>query len=773
MKKQIAVFFLSYGLILIFMLFFSGFKNNSPIKEDLRTKNNIEAKVDSVLGLMHLNEKIGQLVQYSGGWDATGPSSSKGDQHKLDKLKKGEVGSMLNVTSVAAIRETQKLVMEHSRLKIPLIFGYDVIHGYKTIFPIPLGETASWDLDLIEKSAAIAAKETAASGINWTFAPMIDVSRDARWGRIMEGAGEDPYLNSVVGVARIKGFQGNDLSDINTIAACAKHFAGYGFAEAGRDYNTINIGENELHNTILPPFKAASEAGVATFMNSFNDIDGIPATGHKTLQRTILKEQWGWDGFVVSDWGSIGEMIAHGYAKDKKHASEIAMNAGSDMDMESYAYEAHLESLLEEGKVSIAQIDEAVRRILGIKFQLGLFDDPYKYCNEEREISNVYTKEHLTIAREVAKKSIVLLKNENKVLPLSKKLKSIAIIGPLANDKNSPLGNWRGKATYNSAVSLLEGVKSAVDNTTIVHYAKGIDLTIPTLEEGSNQFLHPLKFNTTDRAGINEAVEIAKKSDIVILVIGEDAYQTGEGRSQTNIGFLGLQNELLEAIYKVNKNIVIVLMNGRPMDLSRTSEIASSILVCWHLGSESGNAIADVIFGDYNPSGKLPVSFPQNVGQEPLYYNQKNTGRPYSSNHVTFSGYRDAPKTALYPFGFGLSYTTFAYNNLELNKSEMSKDGEISVSVEVTNTGNKDGEEVVQLYIRDLVGSLVRPIKELKAFKKLKIKAGETKTVIFNINSKTLEFYTANKKWEVEPGEFNVWVGGDSNTTLKKSFNVL
>jgi len=776
MRKRVFTIITVYSSVILFILLIvfgceeksSGAVHNSNSNLD----KNIEKKVDSVLSLMHLNEKIGQLVQYSGGWDATGPSSSQGDQHKLKKLKKGEVGSMLNVTSLATIRETQKIVMEHSRLKIPLIFGYDVIHGYKTIFPIPLGETASWDLDIIKQSAAIAAKETAASGINWTFAPMIDVSRDARWGRIMEGAGEDPYLNSVVGVARIKGFQGDDLSDINTIAACAKHFAGYGFGEAGRDYNTVNIGENELHNTILPPFKAAAEAGVATFMNSFNDIDGIPATGHKVLQRDILKGDWNWNGFVVSDWGSIGEMIAHGYAKDKKHAAEIALNAGSDMDMESYAYEAHLEQLLDENKVSLDQIDDAVRRILRVKFQLGLFDDPYKYCNELREIENVYTEEHLAIARDVAKRSIVLLKNENKLLPLSKSIKSIAVIGPLADDKDSPLGNWRGKATYNSAVSLLEGVKNAVGDNTKIHYAKGVDITIPTLEVGANQFLYPLKFNTTDDSGIAEAVEAAKKSEVVLLAIGENAYQTGEGRSQTNIGFVGLQNELLEAVYKVNKNIVIVLMNGRPMDLSHVSEMAFGILECWHLGSESGNAIADVVFGDYNPSGKLPVSFPYNVGQEPLYYNQKNTGRPSSDQHVTFSGYRDSPKTALYPFGFGLSYTTFSYDNLELSKNEISKDGEIIVSVNVTNTGDRDGEEVVQLYIRDLVGSFVRPIKELKGFEKVLLKAGETKSVSFIVSSKTLQFYTSNKKWEVEPGKFYVWVGGDSTTILKETFTV-
>ncbi|WP_452225021.1 beta-glucosidase BglX [Lacinutrix chionoecetis] len=746
----------------------------NPKNYSIELKNSeTERKVDSVLALMKINEKIGQLVQYSGGWDATGPTSSQGDQHKLDKLKKGEVGSMLNVTSVASIRETQRIVMEHSRLKIPLIFAYDVIHGYKTIFPIPLGESASWDLDIIEQSAAIAAKESAASGLNWTFAPMLDVSRDARWGRVMEGAGEDPYLASKIGVARIKGFQGEDLANIYTIAACAKHFAGYGFAEAGRDYNTITVGEFELHNTILPPFKAAAEAGVATFMNSFNDIDGIPATGHKALQRDLLKGKWNWDGFVVSDWGSIGEMIAHGYAEDKKHAAQIALNAGSDMDMESYAYEASLEALLKENKVNIEDIDDAVKRVLRIKFQLGLFDDPYRYCDDERERTEVLSEGNLKVARDVAKKSIVLLKNENNILPLSKKAKSIAVIGPLADDKNSPLGNWRGKGEYNSAVSLLEGVKALADKNMTIYYEKGVDLTIPTLEPGKNQFLHPLKFNSKDASGIKGAVEAAKKADVVLLAIGEDAYQTGEGRSQTDIGFFGLQNQLLNEILKVNKNVVIVLMNGRPMDLSHISKVVPAILECWHLGTESGNAIAEVVFGDYNPSGKLPASFPHHVGQEPLYYNQKNTGRPYSEKHVTYSGYQDAPKTALYPFGFGLSYTTFTYGALKLDKTEMKSNGEIKASISITNSGVRDGEEVVQLYIRDLVASIVRPVKELKGFKKIKLKAGETKTVTFTIDASTLQFYSANKRWEVEPGDFNLWVGGDSTTKLKETIKVV
>ncbi|MCL4127243.1 UNVERIFIED_CONTAM: hypothetical protein GTU68_017802 [Idotea baltica] len=684
---------------------------------------------------------------------------------------------MLNVTSVKAVREAQKLVMENSRLKIPLIFGYDVIHGYETIFPVPLGESASWDLDIIRKSAEVAAIETSAAGVQWTFAPMIDISRDARWGRIMEGSGEDTYLGSKIGVARIKGFQGDDLTKNNTIAACAKHFAGYGFGEAGRDYNTVNIGEHELHNVILPPFKAAADAGVATFMNAFNEIDGIPATASKELQRDILKGEWAWNGFVVSDWGSIGEMIAHGYAKDKNHAAELALNAGSDMDMESYAYEAELEKLLKENKVKLSDIDDAVKRVLRVKFQLGLFDDPYKYCDEQREKNEIYTKEHLAIARDVAKKSIVLLKNDTVVakkatlLPLSKSLNSIAVIGPFGDDKDTPLGNWRGKGKYNSAISLLEGVKAAADESTKIYYEKGIQLTSKTVAPGENQFLHALEYNTTDRTGITAAVNAAKKAEVVLLAIGENAFQTGEGRSQTNIGLIGLQQELLEAVYAVNKNVVIVLMNGRPMDISWAAKNVPSILECWHLGSQSGFAIADVLFGDYNPSGKLPVSFPYNVGQEPLYYNQKNTGRPASSQ-VTYSGYNDAPKAALFPFGFGLSYTNFNYDKLSLDKAEIAKDGEIKVSVNVTNSGSRDGEEVVQLYIRDLVGSITRPIKELKGFEKIALKAGETKTVNFTINTETLQFYTANNKWEVEPGDFKVWVGGTSTTKNGADFTV-
>jgi len=738
------------------------------------TNDTIEYKVDSILKLMTIREKIGQMNQYASSWDLTGPPSNVGEKEKLNKIKNGDVGSMLNVLSVKSTRSAQELVMENSRMKIPLIFGYDVIHGYKTIFPIPLAESASWDLNMIRKSAAVAASEASAAGVHWTFAPMIDVSRDARWGRVMEGSGEDTYLTTKIGVARIKGFQGDKLSENNTVAACAKHFAGYGFAESGRDYNTVNIGKYELHNTILPPFKAAAEAGVATFMNSFNEIDGIPSTGNKELQRSILKQGWNWDGFIVSDWGSIGEMITHGYTEDKIQASKYAVLAGSDMDMESHAYESSLEKLVENGDVDIELIDDAVKRILRVKFRLGLFDDPYKYCNEDREENEIYSKENQAIARDMAKRSIVLLKNNTRILPLDKNNKKIAIIGPLGDDKDTPLGNWRAQGVKNSAVSLLEGITKMAGINTEISFQKGCELTIPNIKENQSQFLYPLSFNNSDISKISKAVEVAKNADVVLIALGEDAYQTGEGRSQTSIGFSGVQLQLLKSVFKVNKNVVLVLMNGRPMDISWADENIPTILECWHLGSQAGNAIADVIFGEYNPSGKLPSSFPLNVGQEPLYYNHKNTGRPSNgSGHVTFSGYTDSPNTPLYPFGYGLSYTTFEYSNLKLDKSKFSINESIKATIEITNTGDFDGEEVVQLYIRDLFGSITRPVKELKGFKKVLLKKGETKTITFTVNAEMLQFYTINNKWEVESGKFNIWIGGSSNATLKQSFTVI
>ncbi|WP_435137344.1 beta-glucosidase BglX [Formosa sp. A9] len=744
------------------MALFVG-RGSNMLAQQSRSEIALEKKVDSVLALMTLKEKIGQLNQYNGSWDVTGVPSDIDNKTKLEKLKNGEVGSMLNVLTAEATRDAQRLVMEHSRLKIPLIFGYDVIHGYKTMFPIPLGESASWDLDAMKKSAEIAAKEAAASGLHWTFAPMLDVSRDARWGRIMEGSGEDPYLASVIGVARIQGFQGNDLSNPFTIAACAKHFAGYGFAEAGRDYNTVNIGEHELHNAILPPFKAASKAGVATFMNAFNDVDGVPATASTYLQRKLLKEQWGFDGFVVSDWGSIAELIPHGVAKDKLQAANIAIHAGSDMDMEGRVYEASLKTLVDNNSVDIALIDDAVKRVLRVKFRLGLFDDPYRYSNTKREKEQVLTKEHLGIARDVAKKSIVLLKNESNMLPLKKKLNSIAVIGPLANDKDTPIGNWRAQGEKNSAVSVLEGIKEAIDGKTKINYAKGAELSI-----GARSFLQPLTINTTDTSGFDEAVAAAKQSEVVVMVLGEDAFQSGEGRSQSQIGFAGVQQDLLEAVYAVNKNMVLVLMNGRPMEITWAAAHVPSILEVWQLGSEHGHAVADVLFGDYNPSGKLPVSFPRAVGQEPFYYNHKNTGRPFANGEVTFSHHNDVDNSALFPFGFGLSYTTFKYSDITLSASKFKTGEHITASVAITNTGKVKGREVVQLYVRDLVGSLARPVKELKGFELVDLNPGETKTVSFNITPEQLQYYTANKKWETEPGIFHVFIGSDATVKTFK-----
>ena len=750
--------------ILIICLFgaFSVHAQSSKIPSSVE---NVERKVDSVLALMTLEEKVGQLVQYNGSWDLTGPASELGNKQKEENLKKGMVGSMLNVLSVEATTEAQKMVMENSRLGIPLMFGYDVIHGYKTMFPVPLGETASWDLEAMEETARIAALESVAHGVNWTFSPMIDISRDARWGRIMEGSGEDPFLTSQVAVAKIKGYQGEDLSDPKTIAATAKHFAGYGFAEAGRDYNTVHVGNNELHNTILPPFKAAADAGVATFMNSFNDLDGTPATGSKYLQREILKGDWNWNGFVVSDWGSITEMVNHGFARDKKHAAEIAIKAGSDMDMEGGAYEVGLVELVKEGEIDEELINDAVRRVLRVKFKMGLFEDPYRYSDPEMA-EKLNMEEHLKVARDVARKSIVLLKNERSILPLnSSGKKTIAVIGPLADDKDTPIGNWRAQGETDSAVSLLEGVKNAVGKNVKVTYAKGADLGV-----GERSFLMPLEINKTDRSGFAEAIKKAKNADLVIMALGEDAFQSGEGRSQVNIGLAGLQQELLDEIFKVNKNIVLVLINGRPLEITWSSENIPAIVEAWQLGSESGNAIADVLFGKYNPSGKLPVSFPRAVGQEPLYYNQKNTGRPSNPEHVTYSAYTDVEKDALYPFGFGLSYTTFEYGDLQLSSEEMDSENELTVTIPLKNSGKVKGKEVVQLYLRDMVASTTRPVKELKAFELVELEPGETKEVEFTITDEMLQFYNADRKWTSEEGEFEVMVGGNSRDLKKAAF---
>ena len=721
---------------------------------------NIDAKVDSVLKLMNLDEKVGQMNQYNGFWNITGPVPKNGDAKlKFDHLKMGLVGAVLNVKGVENVRKLQEIVVKQTRLGIPLLFGFDVIHGQKTLSPIPLAEAASWDLEAIEKSAHMAATEASAMGINWTFAPMVDITRDARWGRVMEGAGEDTYLGSKIGVARVHGFQGDDLAATNTIAACVKHFAGYGFVEGGRDYNTVDVGTATLYNIILPPFKATVDAGVATVMNSFNVLNGIPATGNKFLQRDILKNKWLFKGFVVSDWGSGGEMMAHGFAKDLKQVAELAANAGSDMDMESYAYVTHLKALVEEGKVDLKLIDDAVKRILRIKFQLGLFDDPYKYCNADRENTEVGNPKHQTTALDMAKKSIVLLKNENQLLPLNKNQQKIAVIGALADDKNSPLGSWRIGSDDSSGVSFLEGFKKYTNN---YKYEKGADVIL-----GKASFINELKINETDKSGFQAAINLAKQSSVVIMVLGEHGFQTGEGRSRSKLDLPGVQQQLLEAVYKVNKNIILVLMNGRPLAITWADDHIPVILETWQLGSQTGNAIAQVLFGDYNPAGKLPMTFPRSVGQEPLYYNHYSTGRPGPIDLVFWSHYSDESYKPLYPFGYGLSYTKFDYSDFKIDNSNQAA---VTISVTVKNTGKFAGEEVSQLYIHDKIASVVRPVKELKGFEKFKLNVGESKTITFMLTDKELGFYNNDGEFIVEPGEFEVMVGTNSQVGLSGSF---
>jgi beta-glucosidase len=739
---------------------------NAQNKAHLDKKKPIEERISLLMEEMTLEEKVGQMNQYNGFWDVTGPAPKGGNAElKYEHLRKGWVGSMLTVRGVKEVRAVQKIAVEETRLGIPLIIGFDVIHGYKTLSPIPLAEAASWDLEAIKKSAQIAADEASASGINWTFGPNMDISRDARWGRVMEGAGEDPYLGSKVAVARVTGFQG-DLSGNNNIAACAKHFAAYGFAEAGLDYNTVDISNSALYNSVLPPFKAASEAGVRTMMNSFNILNGVPATGNSFLQRDILKGKWNFSGFVISDWASVREMITHGFAKDGAEAALKAIQAGSDMDMESHIYVAELVKLVNDKRVDIALVDDAVRRILRVKFELGLFDDPYKYCDEKREKATIGNKANNDGVLDMAKKSIVLLKNEGNLLPLKKTGQKIVLIGSLANDKTSPLGSWRIASDDNTAVSVLEGMQQYKGNQ--LQYEKGTELTI-----GKTTFLDEVVFNTIDTSGFESAKKAASTADVVVMVLGEHGFQSGEGRSRTNLDLPGNQQELLEEIYKVNKNIVLVLNNGRPLALPWAAENIPAIVEAWQLGTQTGNAVAQVLYGDYNPSGKLPMSFPRNVGQCPIYYNHFSTGRPIDSDkNVFWSHYSDVEKTPLFAFGHGLSYTTFGYKNLKIDKLNPSKGETVKVSVEVTNTGNLDGKEVVQLYIRDITASLSRPVKELKGFELVNLKKGETKTITFNLTDAELGFYNNNGEYLVEPGKFKIFVGTSSNEVLESEFEL-
>ncbi len=748
MKKIIAYFLALFAAI---------FPLTGGTSAQRASVDSLGRKVNALLKRMTLEEKIGQLNQYNGFWNVTGPAPESGnDKEKYGHFRKGMVGSVINVTGYRQVRALQQLVVTQSRLGIPLLFGFDVIHGYRTITPIPLAEAASWNLDLIEASARLAAQEAAADGINWTFAPMVDICRDPRWGRVMEGSGEDPFLGSCIAAARVKGFQGRDLRAPTSVLATAKHFAGYGFSEGGRDYNTVDISRHTLHNVVLPPFKAALDAGAASVMNSFNVVDGIPATGNKYLQRSLLKGKWKFRGVVVSDWGSCGEMVAHGFASDLRDAAALALNAGSDVDMESYAYVRHLAELVHSGRVKERDIDDAVSRVLRLKFSLGLFDNPYKYCDSPAFTRPVDREAARTTALEIAKQSVVLLRNRNQLLPLDKMPgKRIVVIGALADDKNSPLGNWRLAAEDNSAVSVLDGLRRYDAN---ISYARG-----PVVFSGPQHFISELKVNTTDTTGFGAAVASAQSADLVIAVMGEHGYQTGEGRSRADIGLPGFQQQLLEAMYRVNKNIVLVLMNGRPLGIEWAAQNIPSIIEAWQPGTEAGNAIAQVLYGDYNPSGKLPMTFPKNARQIPLYYNHLNTGRPGPKTEVFWSHYNDESHEPLYPFGFGLSYTEFSYSGLKVSVGDS-----IRIRFAVKNVGTRFGEEVAQIYLRDPVASVARPVKELKAFQKFGLNAGESKQVQVSLSREALGFFDDVGNRIFEPGDFDFFIGGSSVTVLSQ-----
>jgi len=726
----------------------------------LLSADSMEQKIDDLLQKMTLKEKIGQLNQYTGSAKFTGPVQTE-NRKKLSKaIKNGHVGSLLNVTSAKETRAAQKLAVENSRLGIPLIFGYDVIHGYKTIFPVPLAQASSWDLAQVEKANKVAAEEASAAGVHWTFAPMIDVSREPRWGRIMEGPGEDPYLASQLAKAQINGFQQNDLGKINTIAACAKHFVAYGAPVGGRDYNTAEVSDYTLNNIYLPPFKASVEANAATFMNAFNTVNGRPATGNDYLVDKTLKDKWDFNGFVVSDWNSIGELVPHGVAKNSKEAAKIAIKGGTDMDMESTndAYLNYLPELVKNGEVSEEKVNEAVKRILRVKYKLGLFEDPYQYSSQQREKETLLDEEHLKTSRKLAEESIVLLKNKNELLPLSKDIETIAVIGPLADDKDSPLGNWRAQGGNENAVSILEGIKQEVKGDTRVLHAQGCVLD----KNNARGFSEKVNINTNDTSGFAEAYQTAQKADVIIAAVGETAYMSGEGRSRQNIDLPGVQKQLLKKLRKTGKPVIVTLMNGRPLALPWTDKNIPAIVETWFLGNEMGHAVANILFGDTNPSGKLPVTFPRDLGQVPIYYNHLPTGRP-SSDDIFATGYIDGSTQPLYPFGYGLSYTDFGYSDFSLSSREIEMGERLKVKIKVKNTGDRVGEEIVQLYIRDLVANYSRPVKELKGFKKISLEPKEEKIVEFELNKNDFTYYNDNNEQIWEPGDYRIMIGKSSN----------
>ncbi|MFL6631937.1 MAG: glycoside hydrolase family 3 N-terminal domain-containing protein [Massilia sp.] len=705
----------------------------------------VSARVEALLRQMTLEEKVGQLNQLSGKDFSTGPGTDKVRDIEHD-IREGRIGSMLNIRGAAETRRVQALALQ-SRLHIPLLFGLDVIHGYHTVFPVPLGEAASWDLEAIEESARIAAREASAAGVHWTFAPMVDIGRDPRWGRVMEGAGEDAYLGSRIAAARVRGFQGPKLGGLESVMATAKHFAGYGAATAGRDYNAVDMSEHLLYETYLPPFKAALDAGAATFMNSFNTLNGVPATGNAMLQRDILKGRWGFTGFVVSDWGSVREMVVHGYAADLPDAAAKAVTAGSDMDMESSAYASSLAGLVRGGRVDAALVDDAVRRVLAKKFELGLFDDPYRFSDPAREKAALADPRHRAAARRIAAESMVLLKNDGGALPLAKNARSIAVIGPLADARRDLEGGWIVDSNAATMASLVDAVRTHAGPGARVAYAAGCDAACRS------------------DAGFAAALDVARAADVVVLAVGESWDMSGEAKSRAHLGLPGRQAELFDALKAIGKTPVVVIMAGRPLIFENVAEGAGAILYAWHPGSEGGDAIADVLFGAVNPSAKLPMTFPRNMGQIPIGYQQYQTGRPVlnDGNSVYKSAYIDSPNTPRYAFGHGLSYTTFAYGDLRLSSTRMAPDGKIALQFTLTNSGPVAGAEVVQFYLRDPVASVVRPVKELKGFQRVVLEPGERRTVSFTVDRDTLSFFDRKLAWGAEPGTFELMVGSASD----------
>jgi beta-glucosidase len=748
------------GLLLLMMAF-----TLHAFAQDVKMKT----FVDGLMKKMTLDEKIGQLNLITPGWGIPTGSVVSTDVEK--KIKEGKVGGLFGVIGVDKIKLAQKLCMDNSRLKIPMIFGSDVIHGYKTTVPTPLGLSASWDMKLIERSAREAAIEATADGLCWTFSPMVDIARDPRWGRISEGSGEDPYLGSQIAKSMVKGYQGDDLSKHNTMMACVKHFALYGAAEAGRDYNTTDMSRVRMYNEYLPPYKAAVEAGVGSVMSSFNEIDGIPATGNRWLLTDLLRTQWGFTGFVVSDYTSVNEMIAHGVG-DLQTVSAMSLRAGLDMDMVGEGFLTTLKKSLREGKVTQKQIDDACRRILEAKYKLGLFDDPFRYISEERMKQEVLTPQRRQASREIAAHTFVLLKNSPLpggagvgALPL-KKSGTIGLIGPLANDKSNMLGTWAVSGDPQMSIPVLDGMKSVGGAGVNILYAKGANISDDTLfAKKINVFGTRIDIDKRSTAEmLTEALNVANQSDVLVAVVGEASEMSGEAASRTDITIPESQKLLIKALSKTGKPLIVVVMTGRPLALTEENELATSMIVTWHAGIEAGNAIADVLFGNYNPSGKLSATFPRNLGQVPIYYNHKNTGRPSAPNSPKFqSNYLDVPNTPLFPFGYGLSYTSFSYGDISISKTNAKGNEKITASVTVTNNGKFDGEEVVQLYIRDVVGSITRPLKELKGFQKISLKAGESKTVSFSISPEDLKFYNYNLKYDWEPGEFHIMIGGNSD----------